>query len=88
MKDRGMSWTIAGAQRMGKAIELTANGDLKKWCGRHPPEEQKQRLSFDLFESQVDLENRAGIPALEGPHASRPWAGVIRELTSTSHRLI
>jgi len=72
---------------MGKAIQLVANGDLKKWCGHNPPDEQRHHLSFDLFDSQISSENRAGIPALEGPHASRPRAGVIRETTSTSHRL-
>ena len=30
MKDRGMSWTIRGAQHMGKAIELAFNGELGK----------------------------------------------------------
>ena len=33
MKDRGMNWTIKGAQRMGKAIQLVANKELKRWCG-------------------------------------------------------
>ena len=36
MKDRGMSWTISGAQHMGKAIQLSFNGELAKWCGRSP----------------------------------------------------
>jgi len=32
---------------MSKAIQLVATGDLKKWCGRYPPNEQKQQcLSF------------------------------------------
>jgi len=88
MKDRGMSWTIAGARHMGKVIELAANGDLKRWCGRNPPDEQKQCLSFDLFDSQADPENRAGIPALEGPHASRHWVKVVKDLTSASYRLL
>jgi hypothetical protein len=38
MKKRGMSWTIKGAQNMGKTIELAFNGNLPDWCGRKPPE--------------------------------------------------
>ena len=36
MKKRGLSWTIKGAQRMGKAIELAFNEELARWCGRKP----------------------------------------------------
>jgi len=83
MKDRGMSWTIPGAQHMGKVIQLVANGDLRKWCGRKPSGlGKKSNLSFDLFDSS----NRTSIPALESPHASRPWGRVIRQMTMTTHR--
>ena len=81
MKDRGMSWTIAGAQHMGKAIQLSHNGELGNWCGRKPPVLRKARVSFDLFESSPS-EYRASLPALTGPHAARPWAGVLRGLTA------
>lgn len=32
MKHRGMSWTVRGAQAMGKARELVTNGTLAPWC--------------------------------------------------------
>ena len=32
MKRRGMSWTVPGAQAMGKARELVTNGTLATWC--------------------------------------------------------
>jgi hypothetical protein len=32
MKRRGMSWTVLGAQAMGKARELVTNGTLAPWC--------------------------------------------------------
>jgi Uncharacterised protein family (UPF0236) len=32
MKRRGMSWTVPGAQAMGKARELLTNGTLAPWC--------------------------------------------------------
>ena len=87
MKDRGMSWTVKGAQHMGKAIQkaiqLVANGELGKWCGANPTESDRQELSFDVFDSQHITRNtaRGGIPTLNGPHASRPWAKAIRQLT-------
>ena len=36
MKDRGMSWTTSGTQKMGKAIELTRNRELSNWIGFRP----------------------------------------------------
>ena len=89
MKDRGMSWTIPGAQHMGKAIQLAVNGDLSNWCGRRPDhssssEMGRSNLSFDLFESH----NRTAIPALESPYASRPWGKAIRQMTMNTHRLL
>jgi len=83
MKDRGMSWTIKGAQHMGKAIQLVANGELGKWCGANPAESATQELSFHVLDSQYDTRNtaRGALPALNGAHASRPWAKAIRQLT-------
>jgi len=86
MKDRGMSWIIKGAQHMGKAIQLAADGDLSNWCGRKLLSSGRGRsnLSFDLFESH----NRAAIPALESPYASRPWGKAIRQMNMNTHRLL
>ena len=88
MKDRGMSWTIKGAQNMGKAIQLSFNGDLGKWCGARPSDsgehsgKQQERPSFSLLESQSDSRARAHLPALVGPHASRHWVTVLRNMTA------
>jgi hypothetical protein len=88
MKDRGMSWTIKGAQNMGKAIQLSFNGDLGKWCGARPSgggeriRKQQDRPSFDLFESQSDPHARGHLPALVGPHASRHWVTALRNMTA------
>lgn len=81
MKKRGISWTISGAQHMGKTIQLVANEDLKDYCGRKPPDvrEHEARLSFNLFDSADGT--RASVPALTGPHAARPWVRVLRNLT-------
>ncbi len=84
MKDRGMSWTIKGAQHMGKAIQLAFNGELGKWCGARPSEarEQKGRSSFDLLESQTGSHARGQLPALVGSHAARHWVTVLRNMTA------
>ncbi len=88
MKDRGMSWTIKGAQRMGKAIQLSFNGDLGKWWGARPSgsgertRKQQEHPSFDLLESQSDSFARGHLPAMVGPHASRHWVTVLRNLTA------
>ncbi len=84
MKDRGMSWTISGAQHMGKAIQLAHNGELEKWCGSRPSEELRMHLSFDLFEPHAT----AVLPALDGPHASRPWVRLLRDMATNIHRLL
>jgi hypothetical protein len=80
MKDRGMSWTIKGAQHMGKAIQLSFNGELAQWCNRNPQKARAESLSFSLFDELDGYRN--AMPALTGPHASRHWVKVLRELSS------
>ena len=80
MKDRGMSWTIPGAQHMGKAIQLSRNGELRKWCGRNTSQTNDSSLSFDLFDELDGNGIRTGIPAREGPHAARPWVRALRNI--------
>jgi hypothetical protein len=89
MKDRGMSWTIAGAVHMGKAIQLAFNGELGRWCGRKPLDSgvRKSTLSFDLFDELDGYGKRTALPTLEGPHASRPWARRLRGMTSAYNPL-
>jgi hypothetical protein len=88
MKDRGMSWTIPGAQHMGKAIQLSFNGELGKWCGARPSDngehgrKQQERPSFDLLESKSAPYARGHLPALVGPHTSRHWVTVLRNMTA------
>ncbi len=87
MKDRGMSWTIAGAQRMGKAIQLVSSGELANWCGHKPASARVWERDFSLFDQLDGYGKRTAIPALEGPHASRPWVSVLRKMTMTTHLL-
>jgi len=58
------------------------------WCGARPSDsgersgKQQERPSFDLLESQSDPYARGHLPALVGPHASRYWVTVLRNLTA------
>jgi hypothetical protein len=79
VKKRGMSWTVAGAQRLAVAIQLSANAELSDWCWQHhrqrttakrarPPRRLLPAKNYQGQWLQVTL------PALTGPHTSRPWA--------------
>ena len=84
MKDRGMSWTIAGAQHMGKAIQLSFNEELAKWCGRRllDSDTLEKTPSFDLFDELDGYGKRTALPAIEGPHASRQWVKALKRLST------
>ena len=75
MKDRGMSWTTSGTQRMGKAIELTRNGELSNFVGRRPTLDRRgeQSLNFDLFSYKDAYTEQASMPSLYSQYAFRPW---------------
>jgi hypothetical protein len=92
VKKRGMSWTIKGVERMGKVIQLRANGELGRWCGRSKPSlrpsAEESGLSWSLFEAlnQGELD-RGGVPIFKGPHGSRPWVQEVRKLLYSPHLL-
>jgi len=85
MKKRGLSWTKAGALRMNKAIQLAANGEVGLFCSRRPLVEREQTSACHKV-SQARSHNpqewlEAGLPALVGPHASRPWVKSLHHMT-------
>jgi hypothetical protein len=91
MKKRGLSWTIKGALRMNKAIQVAANGEIKLYCRRSTPARKRPSMrSFKYSQVRSDKSQKwleASLPALIGPHASRPWAKHLREMTNLSCRL-
>ena len=89
MKDRGMSWRICGAQRMGKAIELVRNGELDNFVGRRPRTDRglEQHISFDLFRYKDAYVEQASMPVLYGQHACKDWVKVLKEITSIDYPL-
>ncbi len=86
MKKRGMSWTIHGANRMAKAIQLSRNGELARFChrrsmhvsvrGRRCPSARDRSTNIAQASDWAD----ASAPALSGPHSSRPWVVGLRSL--------
>ena len=93
MKKRGMSWTIRGAQRMSKVIQLERNGELSQYCGgrrrtsrlRTSPHSYSHRQAAP--KTQTDDWLQAHLPALSGPHSSRPWTHALRNLVHPPYRL-
>ena len=93
MKKRGMSWTIRGAHRMAKVIQLKRNGELSDFCrrqrrwGRRESELSAHRHSGTMLKTRVSDWAEASVPALSGPHNSRPWTHSLRRLVKLGHRL-
>ena len=94
MKKRGMSWTIRGAHRMSKVIQLSRNGELSRFCRRRTAGELGQAKRHTPLHDRSASRTRvsdwaeASVPALSGPHSSRPWAFGLRRLLRQDHLLI
>jgi len=88
LKKRGMSWTIKGAHRMTRLVNLREMGELHSWITHKdkqrtdkPPRQGRQTTKLKPkagTAEEVWLE--AGLPALSGPNQNRPWVQVLRSL--------
>lgn len=89
MKKRGMSWTRRGGNRMARLINLREMGQLHLWVNRRDKQDTSQSIPVSLKavsgkgrctdgDSRAWLE--AGLPALYGPQANRPWAQALRAI--------
>ena len=93
VKKRGMSWTIRGAHRMAKVIQLNRNGELSEFCGnrrrcdRRETDLATQKRREVVSKTRVSDWAEMSVPALSGPHNSRPWAHSLRNLVQSPHRL-
>jgi hypothetical protein len=94
MKKRGISWTIRGAQNLAKVLQLNANDEVDTVCWG--PWSQPAILPQRARATVAGIPKRSlqkgqwlqvTLPALTGPHASRPWAQAIRTLAYPVHRL-
>jgi hypothetical protein len=90
MKKKGLSWTKAGAKRMGKSIQLVANGELKYYCSAKRPRDRfsEDKLSFDLFLYSPEYEHSVSMPVFGSSDSTRPYARVLRDLTKNDYPII
>lgn len=90
MKKRGLSWTRKGALRMAKVLQLKANGEIRPHCVRQPLVERTVATKTKcgpVNTSGYQKWLEAGLPALVGPHANRPWVAKLRNLANLNHQL-
>jgi len=94
MKNQGMSWTVKGIRRLLCVRFLVLEKKLTGWIGseKQPqkagemaiPKRKVRRIVTKLSMQESDEWIKAALPALYGPHASRPW---VRILKSSSEAL-
>lgn len=86
MKKRGL-WTIKGAQRMARLIDLRETGKLHSWITHKDGERQSQPPERQTTERGPVADKgttawlEVNLPALYGPHQNRPWVHILRALT-------
>lgn len=89
MKKKGLSWTISGAYRMHKAIQLAANSEIKLFCRRQKSAKKKEiAITPVVSKSRSNGHQKwleASVPALSGPHASRLWVEKLRNMVYPSY---
>ena len=88
LKKRGMSWTIKGAQRMTRLVNLREMGELHSWITHNdkhradkPPRQGRKTTKLKpKADTTEEVWLEAGLPALSGPNQNRPWVQVLRAL--------
>ncbi|MFU8796408.1 MAG: hypothetical protein ACNA7X_03820, partial [Dehalococcoidia bacterium] len=88
MKKRGMSWTIKGAHRMTRLVNLREMGELHSWithkdkqgANKTPRQGRQTSKPEPKAGTAEEVWLEAGLPALSGPHQNRPWVQVLRAL--------
>lgn len=92
MKNQGMAWTVKGIQRLLCVRFLVLEGKLSerlrqaKKAKTIPPLPAKQvrRIVTNLSSHEPDDWLKARLPALYGPHASRPYVRALRQISEPS----
>lgn len=85
MKKRGMSWTKRGAQRMARLIQMQQRGEVCSWITKplEPAPLANVAAGPKVKSRKHDQEGawlNMNLPALSGPHCSRPWVQALRIL--------
>ncbi len=92
MKNQGMSWTLTGIRRLLCVRFLVLEGKLTSWLqnGNRQevrvtiPRKQIHRVVHRVLIQDSSDWLKVELPALHGPHASRPWARVLKALSEVS----
>jgi hypothetical protein len=92
MKNQGMSWTIRGIRRLLCVRFMVLEDRLVEWLRRDKdqdariniPPKKIRRLVTNLPIQEPDDWLKVSIPALYGPHASRPWARALKKISEVS----
>jgi len=89
MKNKGMSWTYDGIRRM-LWLRISIREDTLAKCLRSSRKETVASIVPEKWINRVidrDLQRdylsyfTAGLPAVYGPHSSRPWVDMLKSLT-------
>lgn len=89
MKNQGMSWTLTGIRRLlcvrflvleGKLTGWLQNGNAQKTRVTIPRKKIRRVVRRALVPDSSDW-LKVELPALHGPHASRPWVRVLKALS-------
>jgi hypothetical protein len=91
MKNQGMSWTLKGISRLLCVRFLILEKKLTEWIEneKYPqigskitlPKKKIHRIVTRLSMQEPDQWLKAELPALYGPHASRPWVRTLKSLS-------
>lgn len=91
LKKRGMSWTIAGANRMVCLTILCFEGKLSEVCHPKkvkdkvaPPVKKLRRLLTKTYSEAEGKWLQASLPSLYGPHVNRPWVQSLKHISEVS----
>ncbi len=84
-----MSWSLKDIRRLLFVRFLLLEGKLTGWLSDNQPsapqisipEKKIHRIVTRLSEQEPDAWLQAGLPALHGPHASRHWVKVLKNIT-------
>ena len=91
MKNQGMSWTVRGIRRLLCVRFLILEKKLTGWLEieNHPskltrmtlPKKNRRRIVTKLSMQEPDEWIKGHMPALYGPHASRPWVKMLKSFS-------
>jgi hypothetical protein len=94
MKNQGMSWTLKGISRLLCVRFLILEKKLNKWVENEKlpntaskitlPGKKIRRIITRLSMQEPEAWIKAGLPALYGPHAYRPWVRMLKSLSEVS----